>query len=411
MSPNTPAVDESAATTTEEKLERLHAATRDLMRAFSRTEAAETAASAATHILEFTLNTVRLYDPEAEQLVPAAVSPAVEELAGERYPYDRGETVQWDAFDGGELLVFPDITEIDDDVPRSGEGSMLVAPLGEHGVLTLGSQTTDDIDAADVELARLLAANVEAAMDRAERRRTLRERTERLERQNERLDRFASILSHDLRNPLNVAAGYVELAAETGETDRLPEAAEALDRMDSLIDSTLALARQGEAVESPEPTDVGLVARQAWGTVETADATLDVDALPTVPADPERLRTLFENLFRNSVEHAGTDVAVRVERIDGDDNADGNCDGDADGNRDGDRDGDAAADAVGFAVSDDGPGLPAEDADRVLDWGYSTDDDGTGFGLAVVGDVAAAHGWTVDVDETADGGARFAFRF
>ncbi|WP_435128312.1 sensor histidine kinase [Halobaculum sp. D14] len=411
MSPNTPAVDESAATTTEEKLERLHAATRDLMRAFSRTEAAETAASAATHILGFTLNTVRLYDPEAEQLVPAAVSPAVEELAGERYPYDRGETVQWDAFDGGELLVFPDITEIDDDVPRSGEGSMLVAPLGEHGVLTLGSQTTDDIDAADVELARLLAANVEAAMDRAERRRTLRERTERLERQNERLDRFASILSHDLRNPLNVAAGYVELAAETGETDRLPEAAEALDRMDSLIDSTLALARQGEAVESPEPTDVGLVARQAWGTVETADATLDVDALPTVPADPERLRTLFENLFRNSVEHAGTDVAVRVERIDGDDNADGNCDGDADGNRDGDRDGDAAADAVGFAVSDDGPGLPAEDADRVLDWGYSTDDDGTGFGLAVVGDIAAAHGWTVDVDETADGGARFAFRF
>ncbi|UIO98435.1 HAMP domain-containing histidine kinase [Halobaculum sp. CBA1158] len=364
-----------------EKLASLHAATRRMMRADSRESVADIAATAATDVLGFPLNTVRLYDSSTDRLLPTAVSPGVEDIAGNRRAYERGETIQWEAFDREELLTFQDITTIDDDVPRTGEGSMIVAPLDDHGVLTLGTTRSDDIDRPDEELARVLAANVEAAMDRAEVRATLAERTERLERQNERLDRFAAIVSHDLRNPLNVAEGYVELARETDDVATLDEALDALDRMDDLIDSVLTIAREGRVVDDPESVDLSAVAAQAWSTVDAAEATCSVAEDATVEADRERLRTLLENCFRNAVQHAGDDVTVTVEPL-------------ADG---------------GFAVSDDGPGIPPEDRDAVFDRGYTTADDGTGFGLAIVRDIADAHGWTAAVAESDAGGARFEF--
>lgn len=376
-------IDASAtAPSTSARLANLHEATRTMMLAESREEVGRTAATAATDVLGFPLNTVRLYDPGTDRLMPTAVSDGVEELAGDRTPYERGETIQWEAYDGGDPLVFDDITDIDDDVPRSGSGSMLIAPLGEHGVLTLGSTTEGGIDPADVELARVLAANVEAAMDRARRRAALAERTESLRRKNERLDEFAAIVSHDLRNPLNVTRGYVELAIEEDDTAHLPAAVEALDRMDDLVDATLSLARQGRDVEEAEmePTDVGRLAREAWAVVDAPAATLVVDDAPTVAADPERLRTLLENCLRNAVDHAGPDVTVVVGESD-----------------------------EGFFVADDGPGVDPGDRDAMFDRGFTTADDGTGFGLATVADIARAHDWTTGACESADGGFRLEF--
>ena len=378
MSEDATPIDASATTpSTAARLANLHEATRTMMLAESREAAARTAATAATDVLGFPMNTVRLYDPGSDRLMPTAVSDGVEELAGERTPYERGETIQWEAFDGGDLLVFDDITEIDDDVPRTGSGSMLVAPLGDHGVLTLGSTTESGIEPADVELARVLAANVEAAMDRARRRAALAERTESLRRKNERLDEFAAIVSHDLRNPLNVARGYVELAAAEDDTDHLPAAVEALDRMDDLVEATLSLAREGRDVEETEPADVGLLAREAWAVVDAPAATLVADDGPTVQADPERLRTLLENCLRNAVEHAGSEVTVVVGGTDD-----------------------------GFFVADDGPGINSEDCEALFDRGHTTADGGAGFGLAIVADIARAHGWAVRVAESADGGLR-----
>ena len=63
----------------------------------------------------------------------------------------------------------------------------------------------------------------------------------------------------------------------------------------------------------------------------------------------------------------------------------------------------------GFAVADDGPGIPADDRDRVFESGYTTGD-GTGLGLAIVKTIAEAHGWTVSVTESDAGGARFVVR-
>ena len=209
-----------------------------------------------------------------------------------------------------------------------------------------------------------------------------KERERELRRQNERLDEFASIVSHDLRNPLTVASGYLDLARETtdGDDPHLAKVDTALDRMERLVEGLLRLARNGQVVGETTAVDLRAVATEAWSHVETADVEL-VTALDgeTVDADHDRLVDRLQNLFRNSVEH-GAVTTVRIEATD-----------------------------RGFAVTDDGHGIPESDRESVFETGYTTDDDGTGFGLAIVRRIAEAHGWTVTVTEGADGGARFEF--
>jgi signal transduction histidine kinase len=64
-------------------------------------------------------------------------------------------------------------------------------------------------------------------------------------------------------------------------------------------------------------------------------------------------------------------------------------------------------DRPGFYVADDGPGIPEGDRDSVFEPGYTTSEEGTGFGLAIVAEMVAAHGWEIQVTETDAGGARF----
>ncbi|PSQ57313.1 PAS domain-containing sensor histidine kinase [Halobacteriales archaeon SW_8_68_21] len=208
-----------------------------------------------------------------------------------------------------------------------------------------------------------------------------RKRREReLERQNERLDAFASIVSHDLRNPLNVARGRLELAREESDPRHLDDVERAHERMETLIDDLLTLARDGEDAGDLEPVDLDTLVRECWEGVGTAGASLRVEADLMVRADRSRLRQVLENLIRNAVDHGGADVTVVVGDLDG-----------------------------GFYVEDDGPGIPESDRDRVFEGGYTTDPDGTGFGLEIVSEVAAAHDWSVRAAEGTGGGARFEF--
>jgi len=219
-----------------------------------------------------------------------------------------------------------------------------------------------------------------ALVDVTERERYRRE----LERQNARLDAFANVVSHDLRNPLGIAQGELELVrARLDDTDAdvddgLDSIRTALHRMNALIDEILTLARTGNPLDDTEAVHLSALATDAWRFVDTADATLTVDDGLTFSADPDRLKRLFENLFRNSSEHGANAITVG-----------------------------ALPDGTGFYVADDGPGIPEDERDTVFDAGYSTQKDGTGFGLAIVNEIADVHGWTVTATESTDGGARF----
>ncbi|MFC7042272.1 hybrid sensor histidine kinase/response regulator [Halonotius sp. GCM10025705] len=198
-----------------------------------------------------------------------------------------------------------------------------------------------------------------------------------LRRQNERLERFAHVVSHDLRNPLGVAQGRIELI---DDEEHAPIVATNLDRMEAIIDDVLTLAREGQAVEETEPVDLEVLAANCWANVETAGAALSVADGLVVHADEGRLQQLLENLLRNSIEHVGDDVSITIGAL-----------------------------SDGFYVADDGPGIDPDNREEIFEAGYTTNPDGTGFGLNIVKEIAAAHGWDVAIADSEDGGARFEF--
>ncbi|RQG92967.1 PAS domain S-box protein [Natrarchaeobius halalkaliphilus] len=217
-------------------------------------------------------------------------------------------------------------------------------------------------------------------------------RERRLTRQNEQLERFVSVVSHDLRNPLTVAQGNAELArsslSDSDAAEHLEEVISAQDRMESLIDDLLALASQGRIVDDPGPVRLTNVVSKSWHYVETADARLveEFSGDVTIEADGDRLCQLFENLFRNAIEHGRADDPVTGEptvtvRVGWDEGV--------------------------LFVEDDGPGVSADEREEVFGHGYTTSQEGTGFGLAIVDAIADAHGWTIDLVDGRVGGARF----
>ncbi|WP_436908630.1 PAS domain S-box protein [Halosimplex marinum] len=363
----------------EQRLSALHEATRAFMEAPDRESVADRAVETARSVLDMPVNGLWFYEPDADALEPAAVTDEAADLLGEAPTYDSGESLSWEAFRSGEIQVHDDLATaeglLNPDTPISSE---LILPLGEYGVMNLGATTEQAFDEVDVSLARILANTTEAALARADREEELRRRRRELSRQNDRLEEFASIVSHDLRNPLNVLAGSLEMV--DADDDHLDLCERSVERMEELVEDLLTLTREGERVQSTEPVDVERVARTSWATVATGDATLRVEGTRVVEADESRLRQLFENLFRNAVEHAGADATVRVGSLD---------------------------DEPGFFVADDGPGIPPDRRDQVFESGFSTASGGTGLGLSIVAQTADAHGWDVrvtDADAPGDAG-------
>jgi signal transduction histidine kinase len=213
---------------------------------------------------------------------------------------------------------------------------------------------------------------------------------DRIQRQNERLDNFASVVSHDLRNPLNVAQLRFDLMRDEAPEEHAVAVENNLARMEEMIEDLLTLARSGETVENPAEVTLADTAREAWKHAAVADAelVLSVPREVTVKADRGRLLHVFENLYRNAADHNDLPLTVRVGLLDAELATDG-------GRR------------PGFYIEDDGHGIPASERADIFEHGYTTSDDGTGFGLSIVRDIVDAHGWEIQVTTSSDGGARF----
>ncbi|WP_231187014.1 PAS domain S-box protein [Haladaptatus sp. DYF46] len=373
----------------EETLEALHNATRTLMQAESTASTSEIAVRVARDVLGLPMTAIWEYDDTTPRLV-ARTKEHRTAHNGSVPSFDREAAVK--TYRTGEPVGSND---------RSADDtSKVYVPLGTRGVITFGAEELDDFD---VYYAQLLAANTAAALDRAEREDERKAHQRELERQNVRLEEFASVVSHDLRNPLNVAKGYLDLYRSTDEEDHLDRVENAHERMANLVGDVLTLARQGRTVSETEPVYGWTIAMNAWGSVETGSATLDSSWTATIDADESRLQRLFENLFRNAVEHGHPDVTVRVGELDGIAGDGGLQQGGPTG-----RTTPATTDH-GFFVEDDGPGIPESEREEVFESGYSTGERGTGLGLTIVRQIAEAHGWQVSLDEAAGGGTRFEF--
>ena len=284
-----------------------------------------------------------------------------------------------------ELLSFADVegTAYADDVARDATGlscyigAPVVVDNELYGTLCFSGASPRETEFTETErgFVRLLAQWVSYELERDRHHRELRE-------QNERLDEFVGIVAHDLRNPLGTVQGYTDLAlasAEGPQADHLRRIERAADRMERLVDDLLRLARDGGDVGERTAVDVASVARDAWSFFENGEATLQIHSDATVYANRSRLQQLFENLFRNAIEHCGPTVTVTVRDIEG-----------------------------GFAVEDDGPGLPPKIESTLFTPSFDREA-GLGLGLLIVERVVSGHEWDASVHSD-DGGTTFVFQ-
>lgn len=203
------------------------------------------------------------------------------------------------------------------------------------------------------------------------------EYAEELEQTNERLDEFARIVSHDLRNPLTVAEGYVELLQERYDDDDLDAVVRSHGRMRNLIDDLLTLTRGGVTTEIGD-ISLAEIVQTCWQNVRTEEAELIIATEKRIRADQSRLQQLLENLLGNAVEHGGESPTITVGQIED-----------------------------GFYVADNGPGISEDRRQKIFELGYTTGSSGTGYGLNIVNDIVEEHDWKITVTESESGGARF----
>ncbi|RLN01761.1 ATP-binding protein [Haloarcula sp. Atlit-7R] len=351
--------------------------------------------------MDFEAKVKRLF--EIGQHVLGTETAALSRIDGDRYVFEivtdrtgtteAGDTVPLEATNceraviEEQTLVLADIAEDRPDLAeRAGYTEMgiscyLGTPVIVDGSVFgtfcfYGTDPRDSFSEWEVTLVELMGNWVSYEQERER-------REQELTRERNRLEDFASVVSHDLRNPLSVAFGRLTLVEEEydGNPEHIESLHRSLERMDELIDDVLALARGGHKVIDANETSLDDIITAAWDTVESSDATLErIEMDAEITGDQTRLQQLFENLFRNSVEHSDDPVTVRVGTLSG---------------------------GRGFYVADDGPGIPEDEREQVFERGYTTSDDGTGFGLAIVSEIVDAHGGRITVAESDGGGVRF----
>jgi two-component system, OmpR family, sensor kinase len=243
----------------------------------------------------------------------------------------------------------------------------------------------------DSDLSRRIA--VDGNDEIAELARTFNAMVDRLETAFATQRAFVDDAGHELRTPITIIRGHLELLGDDPDERRetIALVTDELDRMSRMVDDLLLLAKLEQPdFLHPEPIEVEpftgeLLAKAA--TLGRRDWRLDQAAATAVVADPQRLTQAIMNLARNAVEHTGDDAAITL--------------GSA-----------ARPGEVRFWVADTGPGIaPAEQAaifERFVRGGdRRRRSDGAGLGLAIVQAVADAHGGRVELDSRPGAGARF----
>lgn len=194
------------------------------------------------------------------------------------------------------------------------------------------------------------------------------------------LEEFASTVAHDIRNPLNVADGHIRLAATEYESDHLQTGIEAIERIDTLVEELLSLARLGESIDDLETVSFSELMTAGYDHVRAPGCSLTMTGDMSLECDPSRLVEAFENLVRNAVEHGHSEMELTAGVLETED---------------------------GVFIEDEGPGIPVDKQETIFERGYTTREDGSGFGLAIVRRIIEAHGWSIDVTRGTTGSACF----
>jgi PAS domain S-box-containing protein len=285
-----------------------------------------------------------------------------------------------------------------DHVTRS-DPSQLKAAIDMRGRTTAGRERSFEIRFARVSDERYLAM----VLDVSERRladRELRQRMRGLEQSNADLEQFASIASHDLREPLRMVVSYTQLLSErySGKLDEKADkfityAVQGATRMQRLIDDLLAYSRLENPGRPSLPTTISDALRDAISdmraSIQDSGAEISHGSLPVVLVDPVQLTQLFQNLIHNAIKFR-REEPPRIE---------------------------VSAESEGgmwrIFVRDNGIGIEKRYFDRIFQMFQRLHEhskyDGNGIGLATARKIVERHGGTIGLASTPGQGSTFFF--
>jgi PAS domain S-box-containing protein len=285
----------------------LHDATRQLFRTADREEICATAVHTSADVLDLQTSGIWLLDEEHNRLDPIAATEGAREHFGGLPQFTDTDGLVWDVFRAGEPKLFHDLSGLAQRCPFDVSiRSELIVPIGDCGVLMAGDPAPEAFDDHDLDLAELLAAHTEVALERGQRERRSRSQTAALERRNRRLETIGDVVT----GPIDDALATLEAAAD-GQDDTGAQ----LAALQGLLDDVAAIAGTSD---EPTARDVCSVA-EAAASAETAldqTVTLDVETDATVRADRDQFVRLLTALFETVTGGAPGTIAVATERSD-----------------------------------------------------------------------------------------------
>jgi signal transduction histidine kinase len=272
------------------------------------------------------------------------------------------------------------------------------AVAGASAELASGDMSVRVPPMSDDELGDLARAFNAMAEGLERSRAEVAQRTEELERSNEELDRFASVVSHDLQAPLATVSMYAQLLERRhgdslGDDRRIVDGiCQATGQSRELIRDLLEYSKAGRGELRARPVDsnhlVGEVLEMLAAPIQDAGAVVDVDPLPGVTGDPANLRQVFQNLISNAIKFSEGEprVTVSAESENG---------------------------VVRFAVADNGIGMDPKDAKEIFEPFHrlhgGSHYPGTGIGLAVCERIVEHHGGRIWAESRPGHGSTFRF--
>jgi signal transduction histidine kinase len=265
--------------------------------------------------------------------------------------------------------------------------SLLCLPLEPEGILVATADQSGAFDRETRRTADEIGSLVEAALDAVpDAPESASEPDPDLD--PDRLETVASTLNHEMMDKLMIANNRLEAARDAPKPEHFDHLADVHDRIETFVEDMTRYLRTGERIPEPERIDLGAVAEQAWRVVETPGIELQRPDTLEVVADEGMVSGLLENLFRNAAKHGfAADRSapddrrvVSVGRL---------------------------KTGRGIYVEDNGRGIDPTYGESVFESGVTTAADGSGQGLSICRDIAAAHDWEINAAEEDSGGARF----
>ncbi|QLG29927.1 GAF domain-containing protein (plasmid) [Halorarum halophilum] len=368
----------------------LHDATREMMQETDPETICQIAVDTAEDALELPLSAIWLRTDDNPRLEPVALSDQASAFIDNPPVFEPGDSISWQVYEKGMPRIFDDVSQEPNRHNLMTEvRSELIVPIGEYGVLGSGSTDIGRFEETDLGLAKLLAANTRAALDRAEREAALQLKTDQMEF-------FNSILRHDVLNGMTVIRGRAKFLTDELDGQQLQDAETIINWSDdivTIIKRVRLVLETLTGIGDPqlEPVDLAETLRAEVDRVQATypDVTFEI-AIPTavtVRAN-ELLGEVLGNVITNAIDHNDTDglrVSVTVD------------------------DPDETDECILVRIADNGRGVPRDIKEAIFrreETGHAKST-GSGFGLFFVDSMVAEYGGDVWVEDNEPQGAVF----